>query len=382
MVLDCADGCGEPGRQAPARPIRALLKDLDAAVRDGRAYLLAQAEVDFEEARHEMTFPRWAGFRAKAEQQTGDIFARAVLASICLDFTEIAADETDNTWHEIARREADYVAGARLRDRAGGWSYFPQLPELPPDLDSLAAALSLFSRAAPQHLPLCDDPMRLALARQAPDGSLPTWILAPTNAPSQQKVMQRGVERFWGSAIDVEVCARFLLALHAASPTRFADAVHRGAEFIASQQQPSGLWSATWYWGDVYGTGLCLRLLRRLQTSETAVSRGVEAVCRSQRADGGWGRWESVPLDTALAMWVVMRNGVADKEGFLSQASRLLLDQKATDGSWPATPWIKMDVGRSSGRISHTLTYQSRTITTAFVVRSLMLVRRHCESWD
>ncbi len=380
--MDCAKVIGEPGRRQPARPMRALIKDLYAAVADGRTYLLAQADANFEEARHDMTFPRWAGFRARVEQQTGDIFARAVLAPICLDFAEIAADETDSTWQEIARREADYVAGARLRDRAGGWSYFPQLPELPPDLDSLAAALSLFSRAAPQHLPLCDEPIRLALAQQAPDGTLPTWILASTNTPTQHSVMQRGVERFWGAAIDVEVCARFFFALHAANPARFADAVHRGAEFIASQQQPSGLWSATWYWGDVYGTGLCLRLLRRLQTAETAVSRAVDAVCRSQRTDGGWGRWESVPLDTALALWVIMRNDISDQEEILFRACRILLEHQATDGSWPATPWIKMDVGRATSRISQTLTYQSRTITTAFVVRSLMLVGRHCERWD
>ena len=381
-MMDCANVNGEPGRHQPARPMRALLKDLDTAVADGRAYLLAQADANFEEARHDMTFPRWAGFRARVEQQTGDIFARAVLASICLDFAEIAADETDSTWQEIARREADYVAGARLRDRAGGWSYFPQLPELPPDLDSLAAALSLFSRAAPQHLPLCDEPIRLALAQQAPDGSLPTWILAPTNAPSLQRMMRRGVERFWGAAIDVEVCARFLFSLHGANLAGCADAVQRGAEFVASQQQPSGLWSATWYWGEIYGTWLCLRLLHRLQTAELAVSRAVEAVCRLQRADGGWGRWESVPLDTALAMWVLLRNDGADQEEVLRPASRILLDHQANDGSWPATPWIKMDVGRATGRISHTLTYQSRTITTAFVVRSLMLIRRHSESWN
>ena len=30
----------------------------------------------------------------------------------------------------------------KLTDRDGGWSYFPDLPELPPDLDSLSAAMT------------------------------------------------------------------------------------------------------------------------------------------------------------------------------------------------------------------------------------------------
>ena len=54
-----------------------------------------------------------------------------------------------DTLQEIAHREARYVAQATLKGRAGGWSYFPDLPELPPDLDSLSAALHLFARVAP-----------------------------------------------------------------------------------------------------------------------------------------------------------------------------------------------------------------------------------------
>jgi squalene-hopene/tetraprenyl-beta-curcumene cyclase len=327
-----------------------------------------------------MTFPRSAGFRAAAARQSGDIFARAVIGSICLDIADFAEDEEAIGWQKIAEREADHVAGAKLEDRAGGWSYFPGLPELPPDLDSLAAAIVLFKRAAPHHLPLCEEPIESALAEQAADGSLPTWILSTANNPTRLKTMRRGVERFWGRGIDVEVCARFLSALAAVWPTRFADAIHLGTGFIAARQSPSGLWRATWYWGDIYGTLLCLEALRATPTIERVAARAVDAVWRLQRSDGGWGRWESVPLDTALALWTVTRYGRAHHPDRISGAVRVLLDHRASDGSWPATPWIKMDVGRASGRTGNILTYQSRTITTAFVLRTLLLIQRNWRS--
>lgn len=355
------------------------MSDLESAISLGQRYLVTQADTEFVEARHEMVFPRWAGFRSTIERQSSDIFARAVLGSLCLDLAEIAADRPQAAWIELARREADYVAGARLADRDGGWSYFPDLPELPPDLDSLSAVLYLFSRSASQHLPLCEEPIRWALADQATDGSLKTWIVAPTNPPAQKELMHRGIKRFWGNAVDVEVCARFLLALEAMDSIRFADAIHRGAEFIRSQQQPSGLWTATWYWGEIYGTALCLHLLRKLAAAETAVSRAVDAVCRLQREDGGWGIWESVSLDTALAIWVIIQFSDPEPHGRLIRAVSLLLQHQALDGSWPASPWIKMNVGRATGRTSNTLTYQSRTVTTAFALRSLMQVRQRCE---
>ena len=102
---------------------------------------------------------------------------------------------------------------------------------------------------------------------------------------------------------------------------------------------------------------------------------------RVQREDGGWGTWESVPLDTALAIWSVVQDHIPDQSDSVGRGLDVLLEQQAPDGSWPATPWIKMDVGRAQGRVLRTLTYQSTTVTTAFALRSLLLVRQRQGSW-
>lgn len=367
---------------APPRPARAAAAAVDEAIARAEGFLLAAAAGGFAEARHEMVFPRWAGFHGAVERQSSDVFARAVIAGVLLDVAELQGGEAADRWLAIAAREAEHVAAARLDDRPGGWSYFPGLPELPPDLDSLAAAALLFARAAPQLLPLCEEPIRRALDSAAADGSVETWIVAPSSSPSQVRAMRRGIRRYWGDGADVEVCARFFRALHRVAPQRHAAAVEKGTRWVMSQQRPSGAWGATWYWGEVYGTALCLTLLREVGEATgapgslaRAASLGVASLCELQRDDGGWGVWESVPLDTAIALRELALDDASVHRGRITRAVELLLAQQGTDGSWPATPWIKMDVGRAAGRVLRTLTHGSVPVTTAFCLRSLWTAR-------
>ena len=348
------------------------------AITRAKQYLLVQAEHHFAETCHTMVFPRWAGFSVKKEEQASDVFARAVLADILLDVAEMddEAGQFRVDWESIALREAQYVAQAKLRDRAGGWSYFPDLPELPPDADSLAAALRLFARIAPEYVSLCVEPVELVLQDAQPDGALNTWIIAPTDAPAQRRLMEKGVRRYWGRGTDIGVCARFYLALWANDPMRYGRAIRRGAQHIQGQQRPDGAWATTWYWGTAYGTGLCLRLLRDVGIGDLTQSKAVDFLQRSQREDGGWGTWQTVPLDTAHAIWAIAQVGAVQQATDIERAVHCLLDYQAEEGYWNPSPWIKMDVGRAQGTVRHTLTYQSTTLTTAFCLRSLLLARQ------
>ncbi len=351
---------------------------LDSSVAGGVAFLCAQAENGFPDARHEMRFPRRAGFRVRWEHQSSDVFARAVLGDVLLDIAALLrpSSEQATTLRGLAVREAAHIAASRLRDRHGGWSYFPDLPELPPDIDSLAAALTLFARAAPEHAALCRPPIEQVLLTAAADGAIETWILDPRNHTTQLVAMRRGVKRFWGQGPDIEVCARFYAALWLYDREQFAEHCGRGAAFVASHQQGDGSWSATWYWGPVYGTGLALQLLHRTGAEPAALSRGVAYLQRSRRRDGGWGVSQTTALDTALAIWALDECG-ALTEDVLDASVQRLLERQDRDGSWLATPWIKMDVGRASRRIRHTLTWGSTSLTCAFCVRALLLARRY-----
>jgi squalene-hopene/tetraprenyl-beta-curcumene cyclase len=350
---------------------------LDQAIERATQHLLSQAEAGFPETRHVMRFPRSEGFRARQEEHSSDVFARAVLAGVLLDIAGLS-DEDERfkaTLRQIAHREARYVAQAKLKDRAGGWSYFPDLPELPPDLDSLAAALLLFARIAPEYTALCEDPVRVALDGVMPDGALKTWIISSKDHPKQRTCMQEAIALYWGDSADVEVCAQFFRALISHDHDRYYPTVLRGAHYVQEHQQPDGSWKAGWYWGPAYGSSLCMDLLRLLGVGEQAQSRGEQFFLASQRKNGGWGMWESVPLDTALSLWALRRPQLAEHPEVAARAVGFLLDFQAPDGWWDPSPWIKMEVGRAEGQISCTMTYQSATLTTAFCLRSLLLVR-------
>ncbi|WP_424970893.1 prenyltransferase/squalene oxidase repeat-containing protein [Dinoroseobacter sp. S76] len=349
---------------------------LGPAIARASAFLKDQAAEGFPEAHHRMRFPRWAGFSSAQAEQVATQFAPAVIADLLLDVALCQDSAEAASWHEIARAQADRLAQARLSDRPGGWSYFPDLPELPPDLDSLGAAIRLFARAAPEHLPLVEDPIRVALAGAEPDGVLRTWIVAPDAPRKALKRMRRGVRWHWGDTVDLEVCARFFLGLYDMDAARFAAEIARASAAIAAAQAPDGSWPATWYAGPVYGTALCAQLME-VTGQDQAAEAGHAAMAACVHPDGGWGAWDSVPLDTAMALAGLAPHVTV---GVQDRAVAHLLRFQNPDGSWPGTPWIQMEAGRALGKIQRRITWQSDTVTTAFALRALAIVAQQAEA--
>ena len=352
---------------------------VDEAAARARAWLMEQARRGFPGTVHVMQFPAWAGFTWGAQHQASDLFTRSVLAGVLLDIGEAAGD--DPAWQDelrdIARREAHYVAQARLTDRAGGWSYFPELPELPPDVDSLAAAVSLFARVAPEHLRWCERPIELALGGRRDGGALGTWLLAPEDAPGAQALMRHAIDRHWGDTVDTEVCARFYAALLLLNERAHAQVLDDGVRWLRAQQGSDGAWPCSWYWSSVYAVELCWPLLGRIDDGGDARARALEHVLTEQRPDGGWGAWQSVPLDTGFALGLLCRTEVQPPPDAIARGVAVLLDQQTLMGAWKATPWIRMDIGRARGAVSRSASFGNETLSTAVCLRALMRARKH-----
>lgn len=314
-----------------------------AAFERGRRFLVGEAAAGFPEAMHRMTFPHAAGFTGASELQSGDVFSRAILGGLLLNLADAAGGDAE--LQALAAEQAEHVAAQKLSDCAGGWSYFPGLPELPPDLDTLAAAIALFARTAPQHLALCRRPIEIALAQRAADGSIPTFLISDDDQPARLQAMRRGVTLYWGNTADADVLARFyrsLLRLDAAAYAPLAP-----LEWLAGLQQPDGDWVIPWYAGRHYGTHLCAELFDAIAPDAPAA--------RAARA------FLSRPDAAASALDIAVSSG--DRQA--------LFELQAEDGSWPASPWIQMPIGRPGGRIVRTLRWQSRSITTAYCLRAI-----------
>jgi Squalene-hopene cyclase C-terminal domain len=352
--------------------------DKPARMADARerasAYLLAQADRQFLEVCHTMNFSRAAGFTGSRESQSSDIFARATLANLFLDIAELAQmTALSSALRCVARREAEYIACTRIPNRAGGWSYFPDLPELPPDADSLAAALSLFVRITPEYTELCREPVALVLASADTHGSFETWIVAPTDEISDRARMQWAIRNLWGTGADPDVMAHFYHALWLWEPDRYGDAIRQGASKLIEMQQPNGTWRATWYVGPTYGTSLSVRLLRKIGMGDDARARAYRFMLEAQHDDGSWGDQFSAPLQTALSIAALRDAGPGWSLMEMRCGAEALLELQLADGSWIASPWIQMEIGRAVGKIVRVATYQSATLSTAFCLRALLL---------
>jgi squalene-hopene/tetraprenyl-beta-curcumene cyclase len=361
--------------------VAATAAQIERAIDLAADFLLRQAQSEFSGARHEMTFPHAAGFSGSTERQLSDVFARSTLGSLIYD---IAESDTLNSaspeFFRIARREADYIAGRKLQRCHGGWSYFPDLPELPPDADSLAAALLLFARAAPEYVELCRAPIELVLAGARPDGSFETWVIAPNDPKPIRERMEWGVRWCWGVGADVDVIANFYGALDAADYAGYAAAVQRGARMLQGAQPENGLWEATWYVGPAYATGLCLDVLRAAGLADGALRRACEALLVAQRSDGSWGAPQPSPLETALSMWALRWTDDPAAAAAVERGAAALADMQSPDGSWFESPWIRMPIGRAAGHVTRVATYGSVAITTAFCLRTLAAGRRWGQS--
>lgn len=341
--------------------------------------IVRQWQLGFGEAKHLMSFQREESLGLEPQLQAGDTFQRAVIADILCDADEVL----EGHLRLVTDHECAYLLSRRSKTGIGGWSYFPEMPQLAPDADDLAQVIQVFLRTGRraevrEH---CEPPLRVLLEECShPEGSFETWIIPAAARSPEQETQDEYARLAWGTGADNEVVANLLYALSFYDPVRFREDVERGLRFLESRQHAEGWWQSSWYHGPYYGTYVCLRLLARERSTSPAIGRALHFLRESQRLDGGWsidGRSDT--LSTALALLGLAAGQAADEvepedAERLSQALRFLESEHQTDG-WPVCPFIRMVLGRPAGKVRNILTYGSRTITAAYVLKALL-------AWD
>jgi squalene-hopene/tetraprenyl-beta-curcumene cyclase len=321
--------------------------------RDALLFVLRQWPSGFEEALHVLPFPREQGFRGPQWVHAGDVFQRAVIADALCDAAAFAGDQLS----EVVEQEIAYLMSRR---RPSGWSYFPDLAELPPDADDLAQIMTLLVRNGRYDLLLaaCEEPLQTLFTHGAhDDGSFETWIVPSPPRTDDERLQHEWIARAWGRGPDVDVVANLLHALTLYDRARFAARIEAGRRFLLDRQHADASWSASWYAGPYYPTFAALRVVES--------PRAVAFLRDTQQADGSWGD----PLCTALALCALREAGTPHDDA-RDRAVDFLAATRESDGGWPAADWIRMDLGRAEGHVHTTLTYGSRTITAAYVLKA------------
>lgn len=362
-----------PGARPHALPTRPQRASVASEVLWSAAEALSiEAPRAFGEARHWMKFPKEMGLES-ALTQSGDVFQRAVIADALCDLPPALLA----SFAPVLDHELDYLLASRVSALCG-WGYLPELAELSADADTLAQVLQVATRRGRARPEDFDPPIELLLNSSHADGSFVTWIIPPEE---QRDAVHRRQAHYaevaWGTGPDPEVMANLLYALTLWDRQRFAVAVSRGSEYLIARQHPSGHWMSSWYHGPFYGTYVVTRLLGTVGTpsANAAVARAAEALVAAQRGDGSWSEvGDGRALDTAhaiLTLAFAFRIEPSDdiRRSVIGgiEALRAL---RVAAGAWAADELIRMDCGRASGTPGRVLTFGSRTLTTAFVLKA------------
>jgi squalene-hopene/tetraprenyl-beta-curcumene cyclase len=345
----------------------------DQAMRLAVTWITGQMADAQEPFAHRMVFAPEHGFGGSTPHQVGAVFPRAVAG---WSFNVARAGGADISQAAVdANLRA--IWDARRAGEPGGWSYFPGLPELPPDADDLGqVALAGGSVRDPQRDEALIAARDLLIGEHLrADGAIGTWL---TDSRSDQATQDRygaAIELHWGRAYDAEVTANVVFGFAAIGLPFPADVVGRACEWVRSQQQADGSWASTWYVGPYYGTYLCSRLLASAAGFTESCARGSSFLRAKQRRDGGWGEGESDSLSTALAILGLTECGDDRADDALRRGIKYLAMTQGSSGEWRGVPLIQMDLARASGGKPRMLFHGSSLLTTSYALAAIARAR-------
>ncbi len=212
---------------------------------DGLNFIIKQWQLGFGEARHIMVFAQEQGFSSSQEYQYGDVFQRALIADALCDVDE----QLGGLLQPLLKEEVNYLLNCQRTTGIGGWSYFPDLPELSPDADDLAQIMQVLLRLdhTAEIVKFCETPLKFLLEDCAyPDGSFETWIIPKNQRTSEQENQAKWAKEAWGTGPDTDVIANLIYALWLYDSQRFSDQIKQGITYLESQQQADGSWLSSW----------------------------------------------------------------------------------------------------------------------------------------
>ena len=344
-----------------AAPVNDLLPSFTSDTPEKKAlnYLLLEWQSGYSELKHLMYLSSLDGFSGKSCVHIGDIFQRAMVTNILME----AQSTLKINLQSIVEKEVGYLVQQRLKTKTGGWSYYPTCAEIAADADDLGEIMQVFisSQNEPLIKQYCQTPINILLKdRITEKDGIETWIIPKNKLTKKQQQQEYFNTTKWGVGPDNEVMANFLYGLARYDKAKYKTQILKSCEYLLNQQSSEGYWESRWYYGNYYGTYVCLRLFKEMGIENDKLSRAFNYIKKSQQQDGGWGT-DNVS-DVLNSAFAILTLRLLNKQ-IPKSAIDYLKGKQQSDGSWEAVSFIKP---RSNDP------YKSATLTTAFVLRALL----------
>ena len=332
-------------------------------IKNGLAFIEKEFSENYTELQHFMWLSKKDGFDNEQQLHYSDTFQRAMVNDCLLHISEKFNLKTEIFF----QKENDYFLERINKDEIGVWSYFPAVQEIAADIDDLGQIMQQFIISKQNHLinEHCAKAINIAIAdRSTEDGGIETWIIPKKDINEKQTKQDCFNFSKWGKGPDVEVVANFLYALFLYDAEKYSDTIKKGIDYLIYNQNERGFWESRWYYGNYYGTYVCLRLLNCFPENYSEIKqKSLDFLKSSQKDDGSFGLEEYHILSTAFVRLSLNYFPNENLSSYFIKSEKFLLNNQSNDGSWKAENFIKPKTNEP---------YKSKTLTTAFVLKSLL----------
>lgn len=229
-------------------------------IKNGLAFIEKEFLDNYVELQHFMWLSKKEGFDNEQQLHYSDTFQRAILNDCLLNISEKFHLKTEVFFTE----ENNYFIERISKDEIGAWSYFPTVREIAADIDDLGQVMQQFMISKQNYLvnEYCTNAINIAVEERCTEnGGIETWIIPKKNLNQIQTKQDYFNSSKWGKGPDVEVVANFLYALFLNDAEKYSDTIKKGIDYLISMQNEEGFWESRWYYGNYYGTYVCLRLM-------------------------------------------------------------------------------------------------------------------------
>lgn len=356
--------------------------ELRAKLRESMIWLRTQSLCGFPELVHWGTFLHKYGFTADEQVLSGDVFYRSMLLNIFRDIKEFPELISDDYY----KSELSYVKESKHKHSKRGWGHFPDSPELPPDIGTIAEICRLAVESDDDEW-LTDvfEVINFVISNnQRKDGAILSWITEQkmedffVNAKSVHCIYIRSLlKRTYRRPIPASVMS-FLRNLNQLDSKVYGEIIDKGYSWLASEQKIDGCWNTLYFTGSCYNIYEFIKLSKDLNRDSDSLKRAVDYLINSQNKNGSWGQVNGDPKETSYAIL-----GLLTVSQFSEQIDIIRLSNSVELGIsylwhssegrdyWHGADFAEIQIKKMSTEPADLIEYRSATLTTALAAYAI-----------